>query len=135
MHAVLADDEDGYAKLFYGLANFAAGDYGAAATAFRRALQTAPDLIDDPIDLRTFYQDESTLAAQLTRLSEFANARPGDQETRFLLGYLYFATGDPEKALTALRRVSDAVPADSLTAFVRDAATRVLNPKEAQELP
>ncbi len=38
-------------------------------------------------------------------------------------------------ALAALRRVSDAGPEDSLTAFVRDAATRVLSLKEAQELP
>ncbi|MFQ5591757.1 MAG: tetratricopeptide repeat protein [Phycisphaerae bacterium] len=127
MRAVLADDGDGYAKLFYGLANFAAGEYGAAATAVRRALEAIPDLIDDPIDLRALYPDESVLTMQLGQLGELVQANPGDREARFLLGYLYYATAKPQEALQLLQSAADGDPDDALAAFVRDAAQRVVN--------
>jgi len=130
MRAVLADDEDGYAQLFYGLASFAGGEYGAAATAFRRALEAAPELIDDPIDLRSFYADESTLTGQLAALGEVLAGQPGDREARFLLGYLHFATGNPEEALGVLQPVASSGPVDTLAVLVRDAATRVLSVRE-----
>ncbi len=135
MRAVLADDTDGYAKLFYALANLAAGEYGAAATAVRRALEAAPELIDDPIDLRTVYSDASVLDEHLAALSRLAEAQPGDQEARFLLGYLHYATGKPQEALTFMQSVADASPADALAGFVRDAAMRVVRIKQQEDKP
>lgn len=127
MRAVLADDDDGYAKLFYGLANFALGDYGAAATAVRRALQSIPDLIEDPIDLRVLYTDELVVQAHLARLKQLVETRPGDREARFLLGYLYYATGAPVQAQTVLQSLAGLSAEDELVAFVSDAVTRVVN--------
>lgn len=132
MRAVLADDDDGYAKVFYGLANFAMGDYGAAATAFRRGLTDAPELIDNPIDFRSLYSDEAALLGQVAKLAELVETHPGDREARLLLGYLYYATAKPEKAVATLAALSDPGSADTLAFLIRDAAVRVTMAKEKE---
>ncbi|MCH8146588.1 MAG: tetratricopeptide repeat protein [Planctomycetes bacterium] len=124
--AMLADSEDGYAKLFYGLANFAQGQYDVAASAFRRALMEVPELIDYPIDLRTVYDDPTVLTTQLGRLARVRSAHSADTELAFLLGYLYYATGDPQGAVSTLGALTNEDSDDTLARLVRDAAIRVL---------
>ncbi|UCE58317.1 MAG: tetratricopeptide repeat protein [Phycisphaerales bacterium] len=134
MRAILGDGEDGFAKLFYGLANFARGDYGAAVTAIRRGLEDVPELIDNPIDLRAFYADEITLDAQLAALTTLVETHAGDREARFLLGYLLYATGKPDKAAETLEPIADTGSTDIMAVFVRDAALRVVRSKELDGL-
>lgn len=124
--AMLADAEDGYAKLFYGLANFALGQYDVAASAFRRALMEVPELIDYPIDLRTVYDDPSILTTQLRKLARVRSEQSADTELAFLLGYLYYATGDPQGAVNTLGALMSEDSDDTLARLVRDAAIRVL---------
>ncbi len=124
--AMLADAEDGYAKLFYGLANFAVGQYDVAASAIRRALMEAPELIDYPIDLRTVYDDPSILTTQMQKLARVRGETTADTELTFLLGYLYYATGDPQGAVSTLGVLTNDDSDDTLARLVRDAAIRVL---------
>lgn len=124
--AMLVDVTDGYAKLFYGLAHFATGYYDVAADAFRRALYDAPELIHDPIDLRMFYSDHQAVKAQMAYLVTAVNEQPENTELVFLLGYLYFSTGEPQLAVTTLQPVTGEDSADPLATLVRDAAIRVL---------
>ncbi len=131
--AMLMDQTDGYAKLFYGLANFASGAYPVAASAFRRALRDAPELIEDPLDLRSFYSDRSVLAAQMDDLARLAAEFPEDGEIVFLLGYLHFATGEAQQAVTLLQNLADGLAEDTLARLVRDAAIRVLPGKVGEK--
>lgn len=126
VRAVVADDQDGYAKLFYGLANFAAGDYAAATSAVRRALAVSPDLIGSPVDLRQFYKDATVLEGQMESLRRAVSERPDDREAGFLLGYMSFAIGQAEQARAALDPLTQSQPPDELAALVRDAVDRVL---------
>ena len=75
------------------------------------------------------------LDEQLASLSRLVDAQPTDQEVRFLLGYLYYATGKPEQALTIIQSVADGNPTDALAGFVRDAVTRVTRIKEQEDKP
>lgn len=136
LEATLADEHDGYAKLFYGLASFALNDYEAAASAMRRALTTAPELIYSPIDIRQFYGDsQETWATHAAALQDWIDEQPADREARFLLGYLYFATGEPSRGLALMQRLADESPADELAALVRDAAKQALTNQESANEP
>ena len=128
--AMLADVTDGYAKLFYGLANFATGQFEVAADAFRRAMYDAPELIDDPIDLRMFYSDPEVLNAQMTDLLLAVGEQPDNTELAFLLGYMYYSTGEPQLAVTTLQPLAGEEAPDTLATLVRDAAIRVLPGEE-----
>lgn len=125
MGAALADEHDGFARLFYGLASFALGEYEAAAAAFRRALTLSPELIDAPIDLRQFYKDRAALEAQLALLERRAVESPDDRDAGLVLGYLYYATAAPGKALAEFERLVDSETDDEVAALLRDAARRV----------
>ena len=124
VRVVFADERDGFAKLLYGLASFALGDHELAAVAVRRALDLLPELIDDPIDLRGFYPDQVTLEAQISALLAILREHPDDPEGLFLLGYLYYAIGQPDEAVATLQQLVDFDPIDELAPRVRDAAKR-----------
>ena len=127
---MLVDVTDGYAKLFYGLAHFATGDYEVAADALRRAMDDAPELIDDPIDLRMFYPDQELLKGQMAYLVTAINEQPDNTELVILLGYMYFSTGEPQLAVTTLQPLAGEGSANPLAILVRDAAIRVLPGEE-----
>jgi tetratricopeptide (TPR) repeat protein len=123
--ALLADERDGYAKFLYALANFAAGDYDVAAMAVRRALLTTPELIDYPADVRALYADSAILEVQLHKLVRFVQDHPRDRGAQLLLGYLYFAGGDPGRALLVVGGLSESDRDDEVAALLRDAVMRV----------
>lgn len=123
--ALLADERDGYAKFLYALANFAAGDYDVAAMAVRRALLTTPELIDYPADVRALYVDAATLEVQLRKLVRFVEDHPRDRGAQLLLAYLYFAGGDPGRALSVLGGLTGSDRDDEVAALLRDAVMRV----------
>ena len=125
VRAVLADERDGYAKLLYAVANFALGDYELAATALRRALLTTPQLIDNPVDVRTLYTDPAALDAQLAALEAYVDARAADHEAMLLFGYLLFSRGVADRAASLFERLAAADPSDSPVSLLRDAAVRV----------
>lgn len=122
LQAAFADESDGFAKLLYGLASFAQGEYKLAIVAVRRALAISPELIDNPIDLRGFYPDAGTLDAHLKALAGTVESNPLDADKLFLLGYLRYATGQPQEAYEALQKAVEIDPTDELSARVSDRA-------------
>ena len=96
---MLSDERDGYAKLLYSMASFATGDYDVASVALRRALLTTDLLIDRPLDLRTLYKDLHQFDVQVDRLKHYVANHPKNRESRFLLGYINYATGRQEPAV------------------------------------
>jgi tetratricopeptide (TPR) repeat protein len=129
--AVLANDDDGIARLFYGLSQFAIGDYDLAAMGMRRALVVMPDLIDRPIDLRSLYPDLETFESHLAKLVRFVEENPRGTNAMFVLGYVYYASAQPELAVPTLRKLTDLDPNDKEAAQVRNAAISVLSVDEA----
>lgn len=125
--AVLIDDTDASARLFYGLAEFAVGDYELAAVGMRRALSLDPELISSPIDLRSIYPDAETFEGQLKKLVEYVAANPKEQNPVFLLGYVYFATADPGSAVSVLQAAVSLEPTDELASAVLSRAVEVLS--------
>jgi len=133
--AMLADEQDGFAKLFYAMSNLGLGQFDIAASAMRRALMDAPELIDYPIDLRTVYDDASVVTTQMQDLIRVRSERGSDAELTFLLGYLYYATGDPQSAVSTLNDAATGDTTDTLTSLVRDAAIRVQTPPQESKAP
>jgi Flp pilus assembly protein TadD len=132
VRAVLFDENDGTAKLLYGLATFAEGDFGVAATALRRALATTPDLIDYPFNIVALYGNGAGFNEQLSALARYIGANPEDREAILLLAYLRYASGEAAEAQVMFGALADADPTDSLVVFLRDAATRAMQAGQAQ---
>ncbi len=130
VRALLEDTHDGRTKLLYGVANFATGDYEVAATALGSALMETPELIDEPVDLRSLYRDDHALRLHLDELegSLSAGIRTGSSFATgpgaLLLGYLRLAAGEPELALAALDRMIATDSAGALGSLLRDVAYR-----------
>jgi tetratricopeptide (TPR) repeat protein len=122
--AVMADERDGYAKMLLGWASFAVGDYDGAAAAIRRALLTTDDLVNYPMDVRTFYSDAAVLNHQIGSLVQFTQSRPDDREAEFVLAYLYYSVGQAERSASVFNGLVDRDRNDTLAATVRDAVVR-----------
>ena len=125
LRGVLADGRDAYARLFYGMASVAVGDYSAAAAAVRSALELAPDMIAQPIDLRQFYGDAATMESHVQGLSGWLQSRPGEVEARLTLAYLLFATGNADGADHELSRVEAGSKDEDLVKQLRDSIAQV----------
>ncbi len=125
LRGVLADGKDPFARLFYGMASVAVGDYTTAATSVRFALETAPDLIDEPIDLRQFYANAETLKSHLDGLTSWLQSRPDNVESRLMLAYLLFATGDADTADAELSRMDSGSAVDAQVRQLKSSIAKV----------
>jgi tetratricopeptide (TPR) repeat protein len=133
LQAALEDKEDGFASLLYGVASFALGDYEISHIAIRRALESTPELLNDPIDLRVLFAGESELRDHLNRLADRAtHISPPNVDHQFLLAYLYFSSGDPTAAAAVMENVLSEQPDRPFAAQIRDAARNVQNVEGAE---
>ncbi len=131
--AVLADNEDGYAKLFYAMASIAGGEYDVASLALRGAMETASELVTDPIDWRQFYVGDDQVKADLEALVAFNSMNAGDVDSQFLLAYFHYSMGQAEEAQQVLMSVPGSVYAkDGLMKELRDAVGAVVSGKQDQ---
>lgn len=124
--AMLADDKDGVAALLYAVSNVALGDYQVAAAALRRALETTPELIENPIDVRRLYSQASQFETHRDDLAAFVDDHREDRDATLLLGYLYFASGDADRARTVFEGVSASDPADELAASLAKSTASIV---------
>ena len=124
VRAVMTDERDGYAKTLYAWANFALGDYEVAVAALRRALLTTPDLVDNPLDLRTFYPDRAILDRHSDALMRFLAEHPQNREAQLLWGYLLYSIGQAEPAALVFTSLAGADQNDTLLSLLREAAVR-----------
>lgn len=133
VRAMLADERDGYVKMLHAWVNFALGDYETADASMRRALLTTRDLVDYPMDLRTMYSDANVLTTQTERLARFVAENPMNRESELVLAYLYYSTGEADRAAGLFGSLAVRDADDTLAAQLRDAAVR--NARGSSEPP
>lgn len=124
--AMAIDDTDGVAKLLYGLSSFAEGDFSAASVATQKALDATPDLIWYPFNVKALYRNDTKFQEHVAALARKVDAEPGNTEAQFLLGYMWYASGDAVNAKTVFGALAANNPSDELFMALRDASTQAL---------
>ena len=120
VRAMLMDERDGYAKLLYAVASFAVGEYAVAETALRRALLTAPEVLDVPFDLRQLFAHADVWETHLGDLVGYHAGHPEDRGAALLLAYLHYASGDAVRALAVLPPLAKSDPIDVIVTLLQD---------------
>ena len=122
VRAVFTDEQNGYAKVLYGYANFATGDHAMASMAIRRALITTPELIDQPVDIYDLYRANDRLESHMVRLANHVDAHPADHEALFVLAYVHLAAGDVATAALEFGGLLEQFPTDDAARVLREVA-------------
>jgi tetratricopeptide (TPR) repeat protein len=91
---------------------FRAGDYGAAADAYHRALQQAPESVAAHVDLATALSRLGYLEGAEERLREALTLAPENANTHYNLGALLARNGNAPGAGVHLRRAISLDPED-----------------------
>jgi tetratricopeptide (TPR) repeat protein len=124
--AIAIDDTDGIAELLYGLASFAEGDFTTASVSTRRAMEATPDLVYYPFNIKALYRDQMKFQEHIAALARHSDAQPGDQDAQFLLGYMWYASGDAQNARTIFGGLATNNPDEKLYSALRDASGEAL---------
>jgi tetratricopeptide (TPR) repeat protein len=130
--AMAADATDGVAMLMYGLASFAESDYAAAAGSVRQGLDATPDLIWYPFNVKALYRNDGRFQEHVAALARFVDSQPGNVDAQFLLGYMWYASGDAVSARTMFGGLSASHPSDELFMALRDASTQAVQAMSQQ---
>jgi tetratricopeptide (TPR) repeat protein len=80
-----------------GHALFAAGEYVSSALFISRALTISPEYLRMRVDLGPMFDDENKLAGRIEEIKQWL-ARSGSSQLQFLLGYVYYRTGQLPQA-------------------------------------
>lgn len=134
--AVIEDPKDGYARMLSAWATFAMRDYAGTAASIRAGLDVTPELAEFPIDVRILYSDPSAFEAQIEQLQGVVMDRPDDRDAAFVLAYLHYSIGEPDKSLALLDRLG--AESDPLVAKLRTGAVRgqeILKQREQKQQP
>ncbi|MEZ5979408.1 MAG: tetratricopeptide repeat protein [Planctomycetota bacterium] len=81
---------------------FATGDYAAAASALRSAIEGDPSLVGTVVDKRTFYSDERAFDRQLAVCELYLADHPADDDARLVLAVNLLFAGAPASAMDLL---------------------------------
>lgn len=114
--AVLAAPDDPFAKIAFGQALFALGNYADAAFVFRRAAELLPDWPAVGEDPRSRYGDALDHAEQMVALRTFLELVPGDPAATLTLAVQSFFTGDLSVARDAFSLLEELDPTDAVAA-------------------
>ncbi len=120
------DDTDGVAMLLFGLASFGEGDFATAGTVTLRALDATPDLIYYPFNVKALYRSPEKFQEHVNALARRVDADPGDDQARFLLGYMWYASGDAQNAKVVFESLATNRPSEELYPALRDAAAQAI---------
>jgi tetratricopeptide (TPR) repeat protein len=80
-----------------GHALFAAGEYVSSALFISRALTISPEYLRMRVDFGAIFVDTNKLAARIEEIKQWL-ARSGSSQLQFLLGYVYYRTGQLPQA-------------------------------------
>ena len=112
------DDPGAYAGRAYAL--FAAGEYVSSALFLSRALEASPQYVQTKVDLAALLGNKSTLNVRIANV-EASLERTGTPELRFLLGYIYYRTGNLNRAKQAIDTAYDKMPQSQAVQAVKKA--------------
>ena len=92
-----------------GHALFAAGEYVSSALFLSRALAISPEYLQMRVDLVAMLGDERKLAGRIADIEQWL-ARSGSSQLQFLLGYVYYRTGQLLRAKQAIDAAYEKTP-------------------------
>lgn len=92
-----------------GHALFAAGEYVSSALFLSRALAVNPEYLLIKVDLVAMLGDENKLADRIADIDQWL-ARSGSSQLQFLLGYVYYRTGQILRAKQAIDAAYEKTP-------------------------
>ena len=123
--AAAADPRNADARLAYGMAEFALGDYRLAAAAIRQGVQNSPEVVNTAMDLRDNYGKVSDFDQQFERLAQRVESEPGDGDAMLVLGFVYHFVGDRTDSEQVFQQIKDQFWGDA------ELADLFLNAREA----
>jgi len=92
-----------------GHALFAAGEYVSSALFLSRALAVSPEYLQMRVDLVAMLGDGNILAGRIADIEQWV-ARSGSSQLQFLLGYVYYRTGQVLQAKRAIDAAYEKTP-------------------------
>jgi tetratricopeptide (TPR) repeat protein len=92
-----------------GHALFAAGEYVSSALFISRALTISPEYLRMRVDLGVIFGDENKLAGRIEDIKQWL-ARSGSSQLQFLLGYVYYRTGQLPQAKKVIDAAYEKTP-------------------------
>ena len=92
-----------------GHALFAAGEYVSSALFLSRALAISPEYLQMRVDLVAMLGDGNKLAGRIADIEQWL-ARSGSSQLQFLLGYVYYRTGQLLRAKQAIDAAYEKTP-------------------------
>lgn len=122
LRASLAEPDNGFASLLYGVVMFLHGDVNSSATAIRHALDATPELVTEPVDLRQLVADQTLLFARIDDLAARSAASPANIDAALLLGYVKYATGDASDASQIFAALATSGEQDPLFSSLAESA-------------
>lgn len=124
--AMLIDNKDGVPRLLSALTSFAEGDYPGAALATRVAIESTPDLVYYPFNIKALYKDGSKFQEHIAALARHVDSQPSNQDAQFLLGYMWYSSGDAQNAKNVFSVLASTNSGNELYAALRDASSAAL---------
>ena len=92
-----------------GHALFAAGEYVSSALFLSRAIAISPEYLQMRVDLASILGDRNKLASRIEDIEQWL-ARSGSSQLQFLLGYVYYRTGQLLRAKKAIDAAYEQTP-------------------------
>jgi tetratricopeptide (TPR) repeat protein len=111
---------DSAARLYCAHSLFAVGHYRDAVPFLRRAFELQPKVVFLNFDLRDDYGDLADFADHLDALEQALARSPQNLDRLILLGYVYYYTGQRDRAFGVLSTASRIAPRDPLVLRLLD---------------
>jgi tetratricopeptide (TPR) repeat protein len=119
VQGIFADADDASARMGYAFAQFAAGEYGAAARGLRRAFELNPDLLGGGIDVVGTFGGLEFLRDHVRRLEADIDRSP-TPSALVVLAYVQLLGDNLGKAYGAAMRAAELSPDNVMIELVLD---------------
>lgn len=125
----MADQANVDAWLAYAIARFATGDYGMSATAIRRGIKKAPQVVNAPFDVRERYGNATDFEKHLGTLERYVLENPENADGWVVLGFVRHFSNQRDVAARTFEVVKERYPGDA------ELANTFLNAKPLETAP